>query len=139
MNFEPDDEVPRLLAQAMPRGAPPEVRRDVLDAVAAELAKVRRRSGTYWLAWGVAALLLVTIGLNVAVNTNEARRMARLMRGRGESAAVAELIETMAASADEASVDRFREYLAAALPRRTAAFAAWPQNELQAIRRVSAD
>ncbi len=144
MNFERDDELERQLARAAPRGAPPVLRREVLDAVANELTGTGRRSATSWLAWGVAALALLAVGLNVAVSTSEERRMARLMRHRSGSAVVAELTETVASLTDEASADRFRDYLAQMLPRRAAQFKtwppeAWPQNELRAVRGVWVD
>ncbi|HUY32463.1 MAG TPA: hypothetical protein VMV69_06750 [Pirellulales bacterium] len=154
MNFKPDDEVPRLLAQAMPGGAPPELRRVVLDAVANELTGVSHRSMTSWAAWGVAALVLLAIGLNVGVGMNEERRLARLRHHGTERAGVGELTETVAFLTDDASAERFHDYLASMLPRRTASLAAWPpeasppaawpppawpQDELRAIRGVSVD
>jgi len=144
MNFDRDDELVHPLAGTMPRGAPPELRRDVLDAVARELASANGRSTTAWLAWGVAALVLLAVGLNVAVGMNEERRMARLRRHHPQRADVAELAETVVTLTDKASADRFRDYLARMLPRRAAPPEArppesWPQNEIRAVGGVLVD
>jgi len=144
MNFDRDDELVQPLAGAVPRGAPPELRRDVLDAVARELAPANGRSMTAWLAWCVAALVLLAVGLNVAVGMNEERRMARLRRHHPQRSDVAELTETVVTLTHEASADRFRDYLARMLPRRAAPPEArppesWPQNEIRAVGGVLVD
>ena len=104
MNFDGDEELERLLSQAVSRRAPLELRRELLDAVVGELAVAGGRSAASWLAWGVAALVLLAVGLNVAVNMNEERRMARLRRHDAQRPGVAELTETVAALTDDASV-----------------------------------
>jgi hypothetical protein len=133
MNFDGDDELTRLLAQAAPRGASPELRREVLDAVGRELAAGNVRGVTSWLAWGVAALVLLAIGLNVAVSVNEEQRMARLRHHQPARADVAELTETVASFTDDASAEAFRDYVASVLSRRAAPAKSWPEHELRAI------
>jgi hypothetical protein len=73
-----NDEIEQLLSRLTPRGARPELRPQVLDAVASQL---RAEPASPWLRWSalaVAASLLAGIGLNVWVSRASERHLARL-------------------------------------------------------------
>lgn len=69
-----NDDLERLLRQATPRAAPPELRDRVLAAVAEELDSATRVG--WLLPLAVAAALLVSLATNVLVNDAVGRRLA---------------------------------------------------------------
>ncbi|MDR3622481.1 MAG: hypothetical protein P4L85_24230 [Paludisphaera borealis] len=71
-----NDDVERLLRQATPRGAPPELRGRVLAAVADELDSVARPGRSLRLPLAVAAAVLVSLASNVLVSDAVDRRLA---------------------------------------------------------------
>jgi hypothetical protein len=113
-----DDELERLLRSTRPEGAPSELRSVVLTSVYAELASVDRPRGSPWLAWSVAAALLVAAGLNGLVGMNEQQRMARLFPPLPPRQDVRDVASAVASATDDQTGQWFGDYLTQRLSRR---------------------
>lgn len=95
------DELERLLSQITPRGAPPELRPRVLEAVAEELDSRRRRGNRPALALaGVAAALVLSLALNYQVSRASERRLTRILGPIPASKRALELANDIAAITD---------------------------------------
>ena len=112
MNDRRDEDIERRLRQLSPPVAPAELRgavmADELDAAPGLSWAVP--SWTARAVWGVAALLLVAIGLTAAGGVLEQRRLARMVRPRPPSRALVELSDMVAEITERQSADRLREY-----------------------------
>jgi len=96
------DDVERLLSEITPRGAPPELRPRILEAVAEDLNAARRpRASRSVLALAaVAAALVLSLALNYQVSRASERRLARILGPIPASRRALELANEIAAITD---------------------------------------
>jgi hypothetical protein len=108
------DDVERFLQEVTPRGAGPELRGQVLDAVGGELAK---RPAGRWerrTARAVAASVLITVVLNVWLVTSSNRRRAALYGPAPVPRPIAEVCQAVESVTDVATGRQIQAQLLAA-------------------------
>jgi hypothetical protein len=110
-----NDDVERLLRQAAPRGAPPELRDRVLAAVADELDSAPRFG--WLLPLAVAAAVLVSLAANVLVSDALDRRLAIVLGPIPVPKQAAEIAADIASVTDESTGRWAFERLAASRSR----------------------
>jgi hypothetical protein len=124
-----NDDVERLLGQLTPRGAPAALRTRVLDAVAGQLPDApatperpdaaSRFRWDRWLAVGVAASVLIALGLNLWAARLGDARLAAIYGPQPEPRYITEIADAVASVTDAETGGRVRQQLLAARrPRR---------------------
>jgi hypothetical protein len=113
------DDVERILNELTPRGAPAELRGQVLQAVAAELAAMPPSKGLLArrdvrAALAVAAALFVGVILNVSVIRSDDARQARLYGPRPLPHEIRETVEMAERAAGPTCAELVRQQLVAA-------------------------